>query len=1305
MTRGPPPPRGATGGIGGGADRPMSRGAERTMSRGAMGMSPPRERERDRDRDRDRERDRERESARERPVPMSRPMGLSAGLSSRSRGFRPTKVTNEQVRPTALPLSFSFGKGARKYVPPAVRHLAMAESTMQRPGPATQAPAADDAKRADNEASPKAAASAASNNKAAPPQRRAKPTAPRNASPATQRKAEPASPVKPRKIATPPRRQNNNDISPAKSTRSNASSSSARSSRSSQSSKSARNKRTFNLSGQSQKYLALRKNTRSLSDVAIISRDNKKVHDFSSIKDELGKKIAANDDTAASNEYYFNKNDMVDVVGQTQFSSNIEVTDNQKKIKSNAEEYYPAAKAAYNAPLSATPSDVYAQDGLPSTAVNPQMSANPVTASVNVNVSAVPVSVTGTAWQSNATPTGTTAAYNPYASPTNPMQPTHGPGLSSAYDNSQSGSPGLDNMDHSGVATQAQFQPMLPTHTPGQAGADATFAGMIPHVPVITDPSEIQKNAAIAMESNLSPTVNEFVPVQGSTAPGQMQALNQHFQFGQMGQFQPVQAPMNQMNANMILQQQMGANLQNQQWLNQQQAPPQQQQPGGAGAGGVDESAASGQVVGFQPHSTQQQGGGNRDNNSNYNQQNRGYGNNRRYNNQRGGYQRGSRGRLRYQGNMNNNNYNSNPNRNQYNRPNRNESNNMMDNSNQNMGNDRNEQQSGMQGGNQYNSSQQGGNQYNNGNRGYNPRSRGGRGGSYNNNRRYNNNQYNNYNNNNSNAQNQMSDAAQSQNQNQMNNAPQSQQQQPPQQQQQRNYNQQQQTQQPNRYNTNSYTTNNSRYSRRYGGQSRHQRRQQRELTENQNRLYKKHIFSAEQQAQKSYNKDLLPSWCGTNNIAELFSGEDGETELLDSGLYLKYLCDAASDGVFECLGFKEIVQSLVPACNKALKQRIYESAPVFSSLCIDDWHLELGGGFVRHIGNGDVLKKEGGLFQYKNPYGLKEFSIKYSKSLNDWLAAVPWNELKDYLQNARQLTTVVIGDGKTWNQRELNDHHRDEAISTLSKADVEKMDLLVGLFSALVKCETFIVESAPFAIDSNFILSLSSMVSDLRLYDAKIMWNEAFLQSIARHFGNLERFGFPANCIDMPTLVNIIETLAEELVIKNVSNINRCKIQRQDLAMLFLRFARIEIDSSLIAQYPSTKNKTAIKILSVQSDTHNFFIPLLMAIPSSVRHLIIKNPTYSTNNLHFDAQQQQQNKYNTKNVQQLTLEGFDNNLKQISRVLNSALFPNLRRLNIVTRSADRKLTDIERDIHALYKFDVDEKGLELKAFYQARHY
>merc|ERR1712154_479735 len=295
------------------------------------------------------------------------------------------------------------------------------------------------------------------------------------------------------------------------------------------------------------------------------------------------------------------------------------------------------------------------------------------------------------------------------------------------------------------------------------------------------------------------------------------------------------------------------------------------------------------------------------------------------------------------------------------------------------------------------------------------------------------------------------------------------------------------------------------------------------------------------------------------------------------------------------------------------------------------------------------------------------------------------------------------------------------ETMNNVLDYDYAKMSTLIHLFSSLAATKTFIVESSPFNINNNFIGSLSAFITDLRLYDKKIIWNEAFLNVITRHFRGLHRLGFPANRINMPLLVSCIEDSCNDLIIKNLDIGDKHQLQAQDLAMLFSRFQEIEIDSSLIDKYPQTNllNKTKIKKLSIQSDTHNFFIKLLKNIPSSVNHLSIKNTTNSTNNLVIDVSQK--SKFNTKNIKILELNGFDNNLKQIANVLNHTLFPNLERLYIVIKSNQyndsynkktgpmREMNDnynpliiVERDINALIK---NNNKVIIKAMHQSSKY
>lgn len=141
-----------------------------------------------------------------------------------------------------------------------------------------------------------------------------------------------------------------------------------------------------------------------------------------------------------------------------------------------------------------------------------------------------------------------------------------------------------------------------------------------------------------------------------------------------------------------------------------------------------------------------------------------------------------------------------------------------------------------------------------------------------------------------------------------------------------------------------------------------------------------------------------------------------------------------------------------------------------------------------------------------------------------------------------------------------------------------------------------------------------------------------------------------------------------DELLIRNLDSKQR--LSQQDLTMLFERFEAIELDSSLIVDYPSTKNKAKLGALSLRADTHNFFLPLLLHMPSSVRTLTIKNATFSSNVLIVDISQKK--KFKTQRVETLVLEGFADNLKQIWKVLDNDFFPSLKHLVIHFVPSDR---------------------------------
>merc|ERR550525_656848 len=228
-------------------------------------------------------------------------------------------------------------------------------------------------------------------------------------------------------------------------------------------------------------------------------------------------------------------------------------------------------------------------------------------------------------------------------------------------------------------------------------------------------------------------------------------------------------------------------------------------------------------------------------------------------------------------------------------------------------------------------------------------------------------------------------------------------------------------------------------------------------------------------------------------------------------------------------------------------------------------------------------------------------------------------------------------------------------------------------LFSSLVPCTKMVVEASPFVVDIEFIRELPRMIQDLLLFGDNTRWSKQFLQSIKGHFGSLCRLGLPAGCVNVPMLVATIENSVDELTIKNADG--RQRLNPQDLAMLFERFQAVELDSSLISAFPSTKNKAKLTSLTLRADRHNFFIQMLMGLPSSVRSLRICNDTFSSNILTIDVSQKQ--KYNTKFVQTLVMEGFADNLDQLWKVLKHDLFPNLKRLLIVITANERAAQNV----------------------------
>jgi len=475
-------------------------------------------------------------------------------------------------------------------------------------------------------------------------------------------------------------------------------------------------------------------------------------------------------------------------------------------------------------------------------------------------------------------------------------------------------------------------------------------------------------------------------------------------------------------------------------------------------------------------------------------------------------------------------------------------------------------------------------------------------------------------------------------------------------------------------------------------------------LKKQQNELLRNNVFTKEDEVK--YDANRLPQWVGEGKIDTFFGPSDVEDEYalskcFDEALYARFLCSAASDGVYECLGFKEVVRTLVPAASKLLYARIRDTAPVFARLTLCDWFLDLGGGFVKHIGEPNVLSSKG-LFGYKNPRGLRSVSIKYSRSLTEWLAHVPWDSFKKYLeQNSQCLESVVLGDGSDPNERKRENAKYgggdlEAARRTLPAVDAAAIRPMRNLFSSFVTAEQFVVESAPFAIDVDFILNMTRMVKDLRLFDERLrLATVKDLETIKGHFGHLDRLGLPTGRVAVRDLVQAMENYVPELLLRNLDN--KTRLSAQDLALLFERFEAVELDSSLIAEYPTMKSKAKLSSLSLRADTHNFFIPLLLGVPPSVRTLTIKNAIFSTNNLIIDLNQKA--KFRTANVSTLVLEGFADNLKQIWKVLHCDIFPNLRRLQIhflptdrayKDRSAEEQIRRHQADNKRLHKLQID---------------
>jgi len=970
--------------------------------------------------------------------------------------------------------------------------------------------------------------------------------------------------------------------------------------------------------GPTKKYLEMRKGgIDSMKDLFRIKNDSQKLHDVASVKSELQRSIQLNGDDSASNEYYVNQQDMVDYVVNSDFNSlnNKSVSVSVDKIKSTADAWNPANALQPGTVVQGDAPTVYAQDGLPATAALPvpiHRAVHPVGPPA-VNAVAAPP---GNAWNA-------AAAFNPVldSSPT-PNSPravqtaaaaaaAAATAVNVVHDPNARGPLSLQ-FPLAGVS-QGMHQPMVPTHAPGQGVISGTeqFPGMLPNVPLVTDPHEIKKNEAIASSSVLSPTVNEFQPTPTTAdvvAPLDMVgAINnmKHFQFGTaapvaahvpnvggFGQFGPAMAAQNLLgfnNANAM--NQSTANIQGAQWV--PNGLPSGAPPHGAAQGAQGPPPPAMDGMGFQPHAPGghhsaahggargggvganygslpprggygHRGGGNRGRAYNERGRGRGYGPPR----ERGGYHHGD-------GHRESNNWHQ-PHHQQH----------RGGHSQHNGGGH------GRRGGGY-------GNRYVPANRRpYNGRDGGGGG---------------------------------------------------------------------REYQSRRGERERPRHDGRDRGGSFRGRRQRagyrrienkKEQSEHQNQLYKEQIFKATEAVH--YDAKVLPKWAAVESIDHLFgAADDGEgSKLYDDGLCHRFLCSAASDGVFECLGLRECVVSLSTA-NKELYRRMRASAPVFRRLTLRGFEVDLDGHCVFSI---DALKERGGLFGWANGEGVRSLVIKYSEPAVEWMQSIPWDPLRVYLErNTKRLESVFLGALEPDAAASVSDQSQNAAVSSMRR-----------LFSSMVSCPQLIVERAPFPIDAAFISSMSAMTADLVLLDSNIL-NQSPKQReelvrMVRCFGCLRRFGFVAGCLNMPALVSIVEGSVDALLIRNQRNQHR--LNPQDLAMLFDRFESIELDSSLISEYPSTRNKVKIRELTVRADTHNFFIQLLLNTPSSVKTLTIKNATFSSNNLIVDISQK--HKFNTGGVQTLVLEGFADDFKQIWTVLRSGVFPKLRRLVIHFVPSDR---------------------------------
>jgi len=380
------------------------------------------------------------------------------------------------------------------------------------------------------------------------------------------------------------------------------------------------------------------------------------------------------------------------------------------------------------------------------------------------------------------------------------------------------------------------------------------------------------------------------------------------------------------------------------------------------------------------------------------------------------------------------------------------------------------------------------------------------------------------------------------------------------------------------------------------------------------------------------------------------------------------------SDSVFAFVGFRDLIPLTV--LSKSICARIKTTAPIFRRLSICGWHLSLDNGARRFFGNGGVLEDKA-LFGFTNPTGLSSVSLSLSKRS---LAALPWEAMTRYFNQIRSLRTLVLKEDTSEGNAE------NSSAESAQSVNVTAANALANLVSSLAWCSSLRLEWAPFTVDAAFVTNLSSMLQDVRLMDERIEWTEQFLTAVRSHFGSLSVFGFPASCIasiSLPTLVSLLEDLVPALVIGQ-SATRPLQLNPQDLAMLFNRFESIEMDASLISEYPSTDNKTRITELSLKGDRHDFFISLLLNVPHSVTRLSIRNVQFSTNNLVVDVTRCAE--FNTKAVRSLSLFDFDNNLKQIAAVINNNLFPNLERLMVATSMPDKRPRVIEAQLKKLVR-------------------